>query len=164
MAVVMLVGLAVSSSSRAYPIVAGRDLGPELTPLEAKVSKNPEDAQALQALVDAYLQRGASGLAEAAISRAPSEVRQKPTIAHARARALAELGHASVALQVQEGVLASCAKPAARCSQTLVGRAYHRVAWLQQMVKLGVDDPSRQPERALLAYRLSTREVRLDVH
>jgi hypothetical protein len=31
------------------------------------------------------------------------------------------------------------------------------------MVRLGVEDPSEQPNRALLAYRLAVREVSLDM-
>jgi hypothetical protein len=34
---------------------------------------------------------------------------------------------------------------------------------LAEMVRLGVDDPKRDPNLALLAYRRSTREVSLDL-
>lgn len=142
-------------------IVAGRDLGPELASLEARVSRDPGDADALRTLVDAYLERRAPGLAQAALDRAPGAVRELPAIADARARTLSTLGKSDVALSVQEQVLAACA--ARPCSPELLGRARRRARFLSEMVRLGVDDPREQPELALVAYRRSSREARLDL-
>ncbi len=155
------VWLMSSAHIPASPIVAGRDLGPELAALEAKVSKDPNDAVALSALADAYLQRRAPGLAQAALDRAPAQVREFPAIADARARTLSALGRADIALGLQESVLSACAT--LPCSHELVGRAERRVRFLSEMVKLGVDDPRAEPELAMVAYRRSIRQARLDL-
>jgi hypothetical protein len=153
--------MAASSVSPPAPALAGRDLGPELTPLEARVSAHPNDSAALEELAEEYLTRGAPGLAQAALDRAPEAVRARPAIADARARSLSELGLARLALTAQKDVLSSCEQQP--CSRGLVGRAERRARFLTQMVRLGVEDPSEQPNRALLAYRLAVREVSLDM-
>lgn len=161
-----LLGLAVlwqiaRASTPPAAAVVGRNLDPKLAELEARVSENPGDSEALSALVDAYLVHSAPGLAQAALERAPREVRELPHVADARARTLWELGLSQHALDVERGVLSSCeSKP---CSPSLVGRAQRRERMLAELVRLGVDDPERDPNLALLAYRRSTREVSLDL-
>jgi hypothetical protein len=141
--------------------VVGRGLDPGVAALEARVSSNPSDVDALVALTDEYLRHSAPGLAQAALERAPREIRDLPRVADARARTLWELGFGQFALDVQRGVLSICeVKP---CSPSLVGRAQRRERMLAEMVRLGVDDPKRDPNLALLAYRRSTREVSLDL-
>lgn len=153
--------LLASSHIPASPIVAGNDIGPALAALEARVSHRPDDAVALSVLVDAYLEHRAPGLAQAALDRAPVQVRDLPAIADARARTLSALGRADIALDVQEKVLVACAS--LPCSQELMGRATRRARFLSEMVRLGVDDAREQPELALVAYRRSSREARLDL-
>jgi hypothetical protein len=145
----------------ASPIVAGERMGPELAELEARVSRAPEDAAALGVLVDAYLARRAPGLAQAALDRAPAQIRDFPAIADARARTLSALGRADIALGLQERVLVACST--LPCSHELVGRAERRARFLTEMVRLGVDDPRTDPELALVAYRRSSRQARLDL-
>jgi hypothetical protein len=111
--------------------------------------------------VDEYLERGAPGLAQAALDRAPIELRNSPELAHRRARALTELGHPQLAFAAEQVALAGCAE--ADCSPVLEAHAARRLAWLRQMLRLDVGDPRLEPERALLAYRLASREVRLQV-
>jgi hypothetical protein len=153
--------LLVNARIPASPIVAGRNLGPELAALEAQVSKDPRDAVALSELVDAYLERSAPGLAQAALDRAPAQIRDFPAIADARARTLSALGRADIALGLQERVLTACSS--LPCSHELVGRAERRARFLSEMVRLGVDDPRAEPELALVAYRRSSRQARLDL-
>lgn len=158
----LLIGcLAATSTLPAAPIVAGRSLGAQLAPLEFEVGAEPNRADALLALVNAYLQRGASGLAQAAIDRAPARVRALPQIADARARALTALGLPAVALEVEQGLLARCSKQL--CSCPWVGRAELRSRWLSELMRLGVTDPDAQPALAMLAYQRSVIEVRVDV-
>src|SRR5690606_39024695 len=118
-------------------------------------------AAALHDLVNAYLARRAPGLAQAALDRAPTQVRELPAIADARARTLSTLGRADIALDVQESVLTAC--KSLPCSSELVGRATRRARFLSEVVRLGVDDPSEHPELALVAYRRSSRQARLDL-
>jgi hypothetical protein len=159
-AVASVTYLATSARIPASRIVAGHELGAEAAELEARVSRDPDDAQALRALVGTYLEHRAPGLAQAALDRAPVKVRDLPAIADARAQALSALGRTEIALGVQQRMLATCA--ATPCSPELLGRASRRARFLSEMVRLGVDDPREQPELALVAYRRSSREARLD--
>jgi hypothetical protein len=155
---------AVAVASATYLVTTARlpasRIVAELDQLEAHVSRNPEDAAALRALVQGYLEHRAPGLAQAALDRAPQQVLDLPAIADARAQTLSALGRTDIALGVQQRMLASCA--ATPCSPELIGRAARRARFLSEMVRLGIGDPREQPELALVAYRRSSREARLD--
>lgn len=166
--VLAAVYLGTSSETRALPIAAGSGLSQAseaerhaLQELESKVSHAPDDADALIALVSQYLDHRAPGLAEAALARAPRTLQDRAQVADLRAQALSRLGNAPAALALQRSAIRACEREG--CSAILVARAMRREAWLSEMVSLGVDDAAREPERALLAYRKSTREVRLEV-
>ncbi|MBI3205944.1 MAG: hypothetical protein HYZ29_30690 [Myxococcales bacterium] len=164
--VLALVGLgglwaAVSPSGRVAPALVGERLGPEVAAIEARVSAHPEDAAALAALADAYLEHSAPGLAQAALARAPRSIRDLPPIADARARTLWQLGFAEPALEAQRRMLDTCT--VVHCSPALLGRAQRRERLLSELVRRGVDDPLRDPARSELAYRVSMREVTLDL-
>jgi len=160
-ALVMLAWLAFETRSPARPIVAGLPMNQEVAALEAQVGLSPDNAVALHALVDAYLQRQAPGLAQAALDRAPVEVRHMPSIADQRVRTLAALGHPQHAFAAQSAVLAECSRHG--CARELEARGRHRLAWLRQMLVLDVADPRVEPDRALLAYRLASRQARLEL-
>jgi hypothetical protein len=153
--------LATTSSLPARRAVVGHDLGPETESLEARVSAHPDDAAALVDLTDHYLDHGAPGLAQAALDRAPTSVRELPSVVDVRARALWDLGLVPAALELQRAVLTACATQT--CSRNLIGRAQRRERWLTELSRLGVDDPKDDPNRAVVAYWRSTREVRLDI-
>ena len=167
---VVVIGLALTllatglSQARtpARPIVAGRDLNAEVAALEEQVGKDPTNAVVLHALVEAYLVHHAPGLAQAALDRAPAEVRYQPSIADQRVRTLTLLGHPQLAFAAQNAVLAECSR--IECTRELVGRGRYRLEWLRQLLELDVADPRAEPNRALLAYRLASRQVTLDVH
>lgn len=152
---------AVIVRSPARAIEAGRLGQDSVSKLEARVGADPGDSASLQALVDEYLERGAPGLAQAALDRAPAELRDLPELAHRRARTLTELGYPQLAFAAEQVAIAGCAK--SECSPVLEAHAARRLAWLRQMLRLDVGDPNRDPERALLAYRLASREVRVQV-
>lgn len=152
--------LGASAATPATPLVAnGHERA--LARLEARVALHPHDAHALAQLADAYLERSAPGLAEAALEHAPAAVREEPRIADARARALSLLGKPRLALEVQRSVLARCDE--SPCPRALAARASQRAGWLAELIRMGVRDPERQPRLAELAYRRSVREVALDV-
>lgn len=142
-------------------IVAGTGLDAEVAQLEARVGTDPDNSVALHALVQAYLNHNAPGLAQAALDHAPPEIRHTPSIADLRVQTLAQLGHPQLAFAAQSAVLAECSRGG--CDPQLEGRGRHRLRWLRQMVELGIGDPRLEPERALLAYRLASRQVRLEV-
>jgi hypothetical protein len=165
--VVTLVGmagiwLAIGAGNAARPALVGNGLGgPELASLEAEVSRSPANAEALHALTETYLAHDAPGLAQAALERAPRKLLETPQIADVRARTLWGLGSTEQALTVQRTVLASCSNQP--CSPALVARARQRERLLDELQRVGVEDPKEDPERVLLAYRRSTREVTLDI-
>ena len=167
---VMVIGLALTllvtglSQARtpARPIVAGHELNAEISALEAEVGKEPTNAVALHALVEAYLVHKAPGLAQAALDRAPPALRHQPSIADQRVRTLTLLGHPQLAFAAQSAVLAECSR--SECTRELVGRGRHRLEWLRQLLEMEIADPRTEPNRALLAYRLASRQVALEVH
>ena len=167
---VVVIGLALTllatglSQARtpARPIVAGHHLDAEVATLETQVGKDPTNAVLLHALVEAYLVRKAPGLAQAALDHAPAELRQQPSIADQRVRTLTLLGHPQLAFVAQNAALAECSR--IECTRELVGRGRHRLEWLRQLLEMDIADPRAEPNRALLAYRLASRQVMLEVH
>ncbi|MBK7582607.1 MAG: hypothetical protein IPI67_20710 [Myxococcales bacterium] len=150
-----------SSTVPTTPAAIGRNLGAEVAGLEARVSAHPGDAEALCQLTDAYLAGAAPGVAQAALERAPAELRRLPAVADARARTLWQLGFTQAALEVQRGMLDTCTE--APCAPVLIGRAQRRERLLSELVRQGVEDPRQDPSRTRLAYRVSMREVSLDL-
>src|SRR5215208_5796143 len=88
---------AFSTCNPAMPALVGQNMGPEIAELEAYVSAHPEDANALARLSHLYLDHAAPGLAQAALDRAPVEVREVPSVGDARVRTLSELGRTQIA-------------------------------------------------------------------
>src|SRR5688572_18116717 len=101
---VAMVGLAgfwlgFGTGAPARPALVGHGLnGAHLEQLEARVSRFPGDAAALEELTETYLAHDAPGLAQAALERAPQKVKESPRIADVRARALWGLGSSELAL------------------------------------------------------------------
>jgi hypothetical protein len=62
---------------------------------------------------------------------------------------------------MQRRMLDACTE--AQCSPALLGRAQRRERLLSELVRQGVEDPKQDPNRTLLAYRISMREVTLDL-
>jgi hypothetical protein len=151
----------LASPLAASPTLAGEDLGPELQSLEVAVSQSPDDADALEALVEAYLDHSAPGLAQAALYRAPPSVRRLGRVADLEARSLSALGLAELALASQERALLACGEESSACSNAMLVHAERRARWLRELVRLNVDDRLSGSAAASLAYRLAVREVRL---
>ncbi|HMR04618.1 MAG TPA: hypothetical protein PKA88_02555 [Polyangiaceae bacterium] len=152
--------LAATGTTPAGPALTGVRSGAELDALEARVSHAPNDHTALVQLTDEYLSQGAPGLAAASLERAPEPVKERAVVADAHARALTELGNATVALDAQKKALRACAEQG--CSRSIVARGERRLRVLSEMVRLGVQDHLLEPNRALIAYRIAVREVALE--
>jgi hypothetical protein len=178
-ALVLVVCCLSQARTPARAIVAGNNLDAEVAALEAKVGAEPENSVALHALVDAYLLRQAPGLAQAALERAPEQVRELPSVADQRVRTLTLLGHPQLAFAAQNAVLAECSRQSplflheapsesglleSQCGAELVGRGRYRLEWLRQLLEMDVADPRAEPDRALYALRLASRQVTLEVH
>ena len=139
------------------PVRVVQDLGPEVHRLEARVGSEPTDEQALVALGDHYLSAGAVGMAEAALQRAPRQLRAQPEVSDLRVRSLLALGRADVALRLQQNLLSYCDSGEGHCSRNLSARGQRRLAYLQALESAGVQNPASQPESARRALRLASR-------
>ncbi|MFT3773901.1 MAG: hypothetical protein QM820_51690 [Minicystis sp.] len=131
----------------------------ELDQLEARVASQPDTAT-VAALAGAYLDRDQPGLATAVIEKAPRAVRERPEVAALRARALFHRGHAREALAVARGASDACAESEA-CPAWVMAKTARQVAFLEQMVAAGIDDPQENPAATRAAYERSAHEVRL---
>jgi hypothetical protein len=132
---------------------------PELASLEAEAALSPS-ARSVSALAGAYLDHEQPGLATAVIERAPREMRERPEVAHLYARALFHRGRAREALAVARDASDACSD-ATPCPAWLVARTTRQVAFLEQVVAAGIDDPQENPSGTRAAYERSAHEVRL---
>jgi hypothetical protein len=135
----------------------------QLRTCEANAAAHPDDAEATRSLVQAYLDEQQPGFALGVIEAAPAVTRGDPRTGHLEARALLELGRNDAALAAESRVVAACAAPAdsATCTPVLVVSAQRRVAILEEMLALGVEDTRAHPEASLVAYQNATREARV---
>lgn len=144
---------------RASELVPPRDateLG-DLPALESQAASAPTLAS-VAALASAYLDRDQPGLASAVIEKAPRQVRERPEVAQLEARALYHRGRVREALATAEHAKDTCADG---CPAWVAARAARQVAFLEQVVAAGIDDPRIDPHATRAAYERSTRQVRL---
>ncbi|HEY2510626.1 MAG TPA: hypothetical protein VGI39_07215 [Polyangiaceae bacterium] len=131
--------------------------------LEAEVAASPSDDAKLRALVQAYLDARAPGMALAVLERTPQPVRDRPKVEHLYARVLIEEGQAQNALAVERKVLGTCTMADGICDAWLIASARRRADILDEMVGLGVEDARANPEASAVAYLNATREATLAV-
>lgn len=131
----------------------------ELDRLEAQAASNG-DAASVAALAGAYLDREQPGLATAVVERASRAVRAQPEVAVQQARALFQRGHAREALAVATEASDACAESQV-CPAWVMAKTVRQVAFLEQMVAAGIDDPQANPTATRAAYERSAHEVRL---
>jgi hypothetical protein len=133
---------------------------PGLAQLEADAALSPSP-RAIAALAGSYLDHEQPGLASAVIERAPREIRERPEVAQLYARALFHRGRAREALAVAHDADDACASEATTCPAWLVAKTTSQVAFLEQMVAAGIEDPEDNPSGTRAAYQRSTHEVGL---
>ena len=95
------------TTQREKPVVGDASHHGRIGPLETKVAASPRDPAALRELAQAYLDVRQPGMAVGTIERAPSEVREEPTVEHLYARALLDQGRSADALAAEKRVLAA---------------------------------------------------------
>jgi hypothetical protein len=142
--------------------VAGVAQG-DVTKLEDQASRTPTVA-AVSELVMAYLDRNQPGLASAVIDRAPVEIQRQPEVAQLRARALFQRGRARDALAAAKEASDACASRSSsekRCPAWLVAKSARQLAFFEQVVAAGIEDPYTNPEGTKAAYERSAPAVRL---
>jgi hypothetical protein len=134
--------------------------------LEAGVAAHPDNAEMTRKLAQAYLDARQPGLALVLLDAAPMEVRQDVRARHVLARALLDQGRGDEALNVENGVIATCRSLADEgvapgCDPVLFASAARRTSILRELVALGVKDALAHPEASLIAYQNATREARV---
>lgn len=129
----------------------------ELDQLEQRAAHAP-DASSVAALAGAYLDREQPGLATAVIERAPREVQAQPEVAAQQARALFHRGRVREALAVAREASDACS---ASCPAWVQAKTARQLAFLEQMVAAGIDDPATDPAATRAAYERSKHEVRV---
>jgi hypothetical protein len=127
--------------------------------LEARAALAPTSGS-VAALAGAYLDRGQPGLATAVIEKSPREMQQRPEIAVLHARALFHRGHVREALAIARDASDTCSD-GATCAPWLVAKTMRQVAFFEQAVAAGIEDPVTNPDATLAAYDRSSHEVRL---
>jgi hypothetical protein len=142
------------------PVASATTAPTELTELESRAALEPSVAS-ITALAAAYLDRDQPGLASAVIERSPSEIRDNVRVAELHARALFHRGRTSEALARIQGALAACDADESRCRPWQIARASRQIAFLQEVVAAGIEDPTTNPAAVRAAYARSTREVGL---
>jgi hypothetical protein len=131
--------------------------GPVLTDLEAKAALAPS-ATNVASLATAYLDRDQPGLASAVIEGASPEIRLRPEVAVVQARALFHRGESRKALAVARAAAEGCADT---CAPWLVAKSARQLAFLENVVAAGIDDPHDNPSAVREASDKSAHEVRL---
>jgi len=153
------------TTQREKPVVSDTSHTGKVGALEARAAAAPNDPAAVRELAQAYLDARQPGMALATVERAAADVRREPTVDHLYARALLDQGRSADALAAEKRVLARCADPAApACSAWLIASATRRADILEELVQLGIEDATAQPEASSLAYHNRARQVSLAVH
>ncbi len=142
---------------RQAPLVGTEKLGPEENALEEQVGLQQDDPSLLAHLVRRYVERGASGLAMAALRRAPAGVRESPEVMHVWSSALLRQGRASDALAKERETIARCAS--VPCSPSLMAAATRGEYVLSAMVSNGIEDSLVDPSRTDIAYAATSPRI-----
>jgi hypothetical protein len=128
--------------------------------LETQAALSPT-APAVAELAGAYLDRDQPGLATAVIEKASIEIRSRPDIGQLHARALFNRGQAREALAVARDANSRCDALGVGCAPWLVAKTSRQLAFLEEVVAAGIEDPQADPAATMAAYERSAREVRL---
>jgi len=143
-------GLWLVSQREAEKPVVTQTRAAAMEDLEKRAQRDP---RAASELMKQYVEARTPGMAERLYKSSPGEVQNDLEVRHAFARAVAEQGRAREALAVQEEILTQCeATRSPACVSWLVSASQRRISVFQELVRLGVDDAVKNPERAQPAY------------
>jgi hypothetical protein len=155
--------LALGGESDARSLLPRRpalDGAADIGALEAQASL-AQSAANVAALASAYLERGEPGLASAVIERAPPDVQIDLHVAELSARALFRRGRPRQALAAVQGALAHCSNADASCRPWQIAKATHAIAFLEEVVAAGIEDPQTDPAAVRAAYERSSQHAGL---
>jgi hypothetical protein len=131
--------------------------------LESTAALAPTSSN-LAALATAYLDRNQPGLASAVLEGAPAEVRRRPEIAQLQARALFQRGRAREALATAKEAHGACLAASAKeqaCPSWLIAKTARQLAFFQEVVSAGIEDPYADPSGTKAAYERSAHTMRM---
>lgn len=150
-----------SGTQREHALLPSAEGAGSLRNLEARVATSPEDEASRLALIQAYIEARAPGMAIHAVETAPQTSQVSPKMQHVYARALVEEGRSEDALRAERLVLDGCAVRADACDTWFLAAATRRADILGELVHLGVEDAQAYPEMSAVAYANATRQARL---
>ena len=154
--------LASGAETHATELLPRKDASTDnrVAALETRASLSPS-APAVVDLATAYLERDQSGLAAAVIEHAPREIQKRADVAQVYARVLYHRGKAREALAVAREARETCEDGWSHCPAWLDAKTTRQVAFLEEVVAAGIDDPLANPAATRAAYERSTREVQM---
>ena len=144
--------------------------GSDLGELEDAYYNNAGDAILGQQLAAEYRTRGEPGLALAALRQMSPAAKGQPNIQHEYALIYADLGHLPEAIAAERTAVVRCARilgygpvpnAISTCSEGQLTRMELHLSVMEQLNRMGVDDPSLDPERTREAFEASVRTARL---
>ncbi len=152
--------LAVASSGQRAPsrVLRGAEAA-TFAPLEERAARSPDDAGAVVALAQAFVDRGSPGMALAVLERSPSVLERSPAAADVASAALIGVGDNARALAMAHKAMSRCDEGA--CAGVLMARVAQREEMLSALVAAGINDLGANPEGAEVAYRRAVRQVRI---
>lgn len=147
----------LAGANREAPLVGHQKLGDTVPQLENAVARQPNDTEALIKLTEHYIERGAPGMALAALEHAPESVQNNPRVAHLWGIALLHEGRSTQALEKERQAIAGCSER--RCAPWVLASAMRHEQFLAELVQRGVEDYRRDPEATQAAYGRLSRNV-----
>lgn len=155
-------------TATAVAAVAGN--GSDLAELEDAYYNNAGDATLGQQLAAEYRTRGEPGLALAALRQMSPAAKGAPAIQHEYALIYADLGRLPEAIAAERIAVVRCARMVgygpipnapATCSEGQLTRMELHLSVMERLNRMGVVDPSLDPELTREAFESSVRTARL---
>jgi len=148
--------------------VAGN--GDDLAELEDAYYHNAGDATLGQELSAQYREQGEPGLALAALRQMSPAAKGAPAIQHEYALIYADLGRLPEAIAAERTAVVRCARllgygpvpnAAATCGEGALTRMELHLSVMERLNRMGVVDPSLEPDKTREAFESSVRTARL---
>lgn len=147
-------------SKSLLPTSKSAETSANLSVLEERAARAPS-VESVTALASSYVDHGQPGLACAVVERSDRKIKADLAVADVHARALFHRGRTREALAVVKDALAACDNDASTCRPWQENKARSQIAFLNEVVSAGIEDPMADPSALRAAYERSTRKVGL---
>lgn len=151
--------VAALGASQRTPSLVLSEPAAQLTELEARVARAPEDQDAVLRLTQIFLEQNSPGLALAVLDRSPALLHRSAAAADLAATARLRTGQNRSALAMTRQALSLCERQG--CDGVTVARNAHREELLEAALADGIEDVDANPEATARAYRKAVRRVQL---